>query len=122
MKRKSKDVTSSENVSPVSEVKKTADSLPKILRLASGKGSLQLQRVRCGKANCKCSRGELHQGHYFFLSSAGRLRKFYVRQQYVPIVREVIAQRKIRNAAFRAELREAKAFLQRMMSSVWIKI
>lgn len=70
--------------------------LPKILRLAGGKGSLHTQRVRCGKANCKCARGDLHEGyHYFFSRIGGRQFKVYVRREDVPAVRAVIQARAI---------------------------
>ncbi len=38
------------------------------------------QWVRCGKASCRCARGEPHGPyHYLFWRSGGRLRKRYVR-------------------------------------------
>jgi hypothetical protein len=98
--------------------------LPKILRLAGGKGSLHTQRVRCGKANCKCARGELHEGYHYFISRVGgRQFKVYVRREDVPAVREVIRARVVRRAKWRSELNEARAFLRRLMSAaVGVKI
>ncbi len=124
MKQKVKDVTSRKNGSREDAAKKSANSLPKILTLASVKGSLQTQRVKCGKPNCRCARGELHEGyHYFFLRTPTRLLKFYVRREDVPTVRTVIAERVRRRRAWRAELNEARAFLRRMMSAaVGVKI
>lgn len=113
---KSKDVRLRENAAPVCPAKKRADSLPKILALAAGAGSLQSQRVRCGKANCRCARGLLHEGyHYLYLPPSAGLSKVYVRRKDVPIVREVIEGRKRQAAAFRSELAQARAFLRRMM-------
>ena len=43
-------------------------------------GGLYSQRVRCGKANCKCAKGEHHTAFYFFTRRAGRFVKFYVRK------------------------------------------
>jgi rubrerythrin len=40
---------------------KTENPLPKILP-----GSVHQQYVRCGKAKCKCARGELHGAYYHF--------------------------------------------------------
>ncbi len=123
MKRKSKDVTSRGNASREDATKKSTDSLPKILTLASGKGSLQVQRVKCGKHNCRCARGELHKGYYFFLWTPTGMLKFYVRREDVPAVRAVIEERVRRRRAWSAELNEARAFLRRMMSAaVGVKI
>jgi hypothetical protein len=43
-------------------------------------GAVCQQRVRCGKPNCRCSRGELHVAFYRFWREGGRLRKAYVRR------------------------------------------
>lgn len=115
---KSKDVRQRENASRASGAKKTAGMLPKILSLAAGKGSLQTQRVRCGKANCRCARGDLHEGyHYFFSRVGGRQVKVYVRREDVPAVRAAIRARVVRRAQWRSELGEARAFLRRLMST-----
>lgn len=115
---KSKDVTPRENASRGSASKKSAEMLPKILSLAARKGSLQTQRVRCSKANCKCARGQLHDGYsYFFWRLGGRQVKWYVRRRDVPAVRAVIAERASRRRAWRSELNEARAFLRRIMSA-----
>src|SRR5215207_4823719 len=118
MERKAKDVTALENLSPEGASKKSADSLPKILRLAWGGGSLQAQRVRCGKSNCRCARGRPHEGYYYlFLSTPAGMSKLYVRRADVPVVRAVIAERRRRQSAWRSELNEAWAILRRMMSA-----
>jgi len=115
---KSKDVELHKNVSRARASKKSAEMLPKILAIAARNGSLQTQRVRCGKANCKCARGELHNGYsYFFWRLGGRQLKWYVRREDVPAVRAVINDRASRNRAWRAELSEARAFLRRLMSA-----
>lgn len=118
MGRKSKDVKPRENASRRRAPKKSAEMLPKILRLAGANGSLQIQRVRCGKTNCRCARGELHEGyHYFFSRMGGRQFKVYVRRADVPAVRAVIQARAIQRARWRSELNEARAFLRRLMRS-----
>lgn len=44
-------------------------------------GAICAQFVKCGKAGCKCSRGELHGPYYYrFTREDGRLRKSYVRK------------------------------------------
>ena len=51
-------------------------SLPKI---AAVRGSLHLERKRCGRPNCRCARGQLH-GPYWYRRwrEGGRQRKGYV--------------------------------------------
>src|SRR5688572_229517 len=106
--KKTKDVKSCESASRGRAQKKRADSLPKILALAAGAGSLQTQRVRCGKSSCRCARGQLHEGyHYLYLPPSAGPSKVYVRRRDVPVVRAVIESRKRRNAAFRDELTQA---------------
>ena len=113
---KAKDVRPRKNASRARPAKKRADSLPKILALAAGAGSLQTQRVRCGKANCRCARGVLHEGyHYLYLPPSAGLSKVYVRREDVPLVRAVVERRRERMRAFRAELAQARTFLRRMM-------
>ena len=91
--------------------------LPKILRVAVRKGSLHSQRVKCGKANCRCARGALHEGYrYFFTRLAGRQFKVYVRRMDVAAVEAVIAERAVRRARWRTEYAQARGFLRRLMS------
>jgi len=55
---------------------KSEKLLPKILP-----GAVCAQMIRCGKANCKCARGELHGPFFYrFWREDGRLRKEYVRK------------------------------------------
>ena len=116
--RKAKDVRAERNAPPPRELKKSGAVLPKILEVAEHTGSLHAQRVRCGKANCKCARGQLHEGYYFFWSNSAGAFKRYVRRTDVPTVRAVIERRKQRVAAFRSELRQAHAELWRLLKSL----
>src|SRR5437763_15307306 len=50
-------------------------------------GSVCLQRVRCGKPNCRCARGGRHAAYYRFWREGGRLRKAYVRRADVESTR-----------------------------------
>ena len=56
-------------------------------------GYVRAERVRCGKANCKCSRGELH-GVYFYRYTwdEGRRRKTYIKRSEVEQVRAACAE------------------------------
>ena len=117
--RKAKDVRAEKNAPPPRELKKSGGVLPKILEMATHTGSLHAQRVRCGKANCKCARGQLHEGYYyFFWSNSSGAFKRYVRRADVPAVRAVIERRRQSEAAFRSELRQAQAELWRLLKSL----
>ena len=118
MKQKSKDVKAPKPGAPDSKAKKSADSLPKILDMACYNGSLQEQWVRCGKANCKCSRGQLHGPYfYLFVSMSDGLLKSYVRRADVPLIRAAIAERRHRHSSFRSELRQAHNLLRQMVKA-----
>lgn len=56
--------------------------LPKIAYEISN-GGVYLQRIRCGKSNCKCAHGATHTAHYFFTRRNGKLVKIYVPKRYV---------------------------------------
>jgi hypothetical protein len=118
MKRTTKDVTSAKSRARKSAEKKFADSLPKILDMASYNGSLQQQWVRCGKTNCKCSRGQLHGPYfYLFVSMSDGLWKSYVRRADVPAVRALITERKHRHSLLRSEIRQAHNLLRQMVKA-----
>ncbi len=61
---------------------KTTKSLPKTIGEITT-GGVYLQRVRCGKSNCKCARGDTHTAYYFFASRDGKLTKTYIRKSQV---------------------------------------
>jgi hypothetical protein len=61
------------------------------------------QRVRCGRPNCRCARGDLHGPYHFrFWREGGRLRKAYVKRSELEEVRS-------RCAARRQERRDLRA-------------
>lgn len=68
-------------------------SLPKISPMQGLPGSLHEQYVRCGKAGCRCGRGELH-GPYLYRFGwdyrAGRVWKEYVRKAEVERTRRLV--------------------------------
>lgn len=111
----SKDVRARKNASRGEARKKRADSLPKILQYVRLGGTLQRQMVKCGKPNCRCARGKTHEAFYLFYSRRGLQLKFYVRRGDVAKVRAFVEERKRRDAAFRSEMRQARAFVRRMM-------
>ncbi len=50
-------------------------------------GHLQKRRVRCGKQNCKCAKGEPHTAFYHVWHCNGRRYQKYVRRSQVDNVR-----------------------------------
>ena len=75
-------------------------------------GSVHAQRVRCGKPNCRCARGELHGPYFYhFFRENGRLRKRYLRPSEVDEVRAQCAARKQYRRALVASRRKAQTLL-----------
>jgi hypothetical protein len=92
-------------------VRENPETLPKMLP-----GVVCAQWKKCGKARCRCARGQLH-GPYFahFWRENGRLRKAYVRQDNVKDVRQRCLARRQARAHWQAamqELRDMAAFLK----------
>lgn len=57
-------------------------------------GTVHAQFIRCGKRNCKCSRGEHHGAYYYhFVRVDGRLRKRYLKPADVEAVRSACQDR-----------------------------
>ena len=69
------------------------------------KGSIHLQRVRCGKSGCRCAQGQRHVASYLFWREDGRLHKRYVPAAEVAAVRAACAAR-------REQERQARETLQ----------
>ncbi len=70
---------------------KTAKVLPKTAGEITN-GGLYRQRVRCGKSNCKCARGELHTAFYFFTRRRSKLIKLYVRKAEIEAFAVIVNQ------------------------------
>ncbi len=97
--------TKSEKVLP-----KTADEITN--------GGLYSQRVRCGKKNCKCARGETHSAYYFFTRRNGKLVKIYVRKADVEAFSELINLAMVERAQRRQSSQSSRALLKRLRESV----
>jgi hypothetical protein len=52
------------------------------------RGSLSVRQRACGKAGCKCTRGQLHESLYLVLSEEGRMRQLYVPRAFEARVRQ----------------------------------
>lgn len=78
---------------------KTENLLPKILP-----GTVHEQYVRCGKANCKCSRGELHGAYFYhFIRINGKLTKRYLKADEVETIRLSCLNRQINEKHYRKQ-------------------
>jgi hypothetical protein len=55
-------------------------------------GTLITRQRVCGKPNCRCTKGHLHQSLYLVVTEAGKSRQMYVPRQLEPAVREWIEQ------------------------------
>jgi hypothetical protein len=54
-------------------------------------GEVIEQRVRCGRPNCRCARGESHQAFYRYWTEGGRQHKAYVRRADMEATRAACA-------------------------------
>ena len=66
----------------------------RIAQLASGqwflRGTLSERSSKCGKPNCHCTNGELHQSVYLVQSRAGKLRQICVPKPWRERVRQAV--------------------------------
>jgi len=78
-------------------------------------GSVHQQYVRCGKAKCKCARGELHGAYYYhFLRTAGRLRKRYLKAHEVEQMQTACLARREEEKARRVQSRESRQHFRKI--------
>lgn len=85
-------------VEPLSHAKLSAAERSfrsRIAQLASGqgflRGTLSERSSKCGKPNCHCASGELHQSVYLVQSHAGKLRQICVPKPWRERVRQAVA-------------------------------
>src|SRR3989442_2427251 len=66
----------------------------RIAQLASGqwflRGTLSERSSKCGKPNCHCANGELHQSVYLVQSHSGKLRQICVPKPWRERVRQAV--------------------------------
>ncbi len=96
---------------------KTAKVLPKTADEIAN-GGLYLQRVRCGKQNCKCARGETHPAYYFFTRRAGKFVKIYVRKANVEEFTEIANQAALDRVQKRHLVKESNKLFRRLSETV----
>ena len=86
--------------------KKTRNSAIKMLP-----GYVATVRIRCGKSNCRCVRGDRHVAHYFVSYRNGVRFRRYVRRDEVANVREACQAHRELQAQLRAGRAEYKQSL-----------
>lgn len=87
--------------------------LPKIPPAGMLNGAVCAQYKRCGKANCKCARGELHGPYFYrFQWHEGKVIKEYVPLSQVKEVRAACA----RYRALQDQLREGRRHHRSLVS------
>ena len=77
-------------------------------QLARMAGTVHVQRRVCGRATCRCRRGERHASYYLFTREGGRLRKRYVKASEVKAVRAACDERRLRERIRRAVVQSAR--------------
>jgi hypothetical protein len=69
-------------------------------------------KIRCGKVNCRCSRGVRHLGYYHVTYSSGVRSRRYVRRDEVSKLREACETHR----ALQAQLRAGRAEYRRTLA------
>jgi hypothetical protein len=77
-------------------------------------GHVQRRRVRCGKPNCKCARGEPHTAYYHAWDTDGVRYRRYVRKADVDKVQAACDAHR----ALQAELRAGRVQYRRTLASI----
>jgi hypothetical protein len=114
-KQDEKKDTTSKKCRPRTRRKKKSERLPsKILPV---NGSLETRRVKCGRSNCKCAKGELHGPYTYVRTYSGgeRWRKYIKKSEKQAILADMSAykqqrieqrQARERNQEFAREMRQ----------------
>lgn len=67
----------------------------RVAQLASGRwflrGTLSERSGKCGKPNCRCAKGQLHQSLYLVQSRLGKFRQICVPQAWQERVRQAVS-------------------------------
>jgi len=99
---------------------KSEKVLPKTMSQITN-GGVYAQRVRCGKSNCKCARGETHTGFYFYTRRNGKLIKFYIRKAEVAgfsrLVKQATTEARARRQSAKDSVELLKTFRVSLMDN-----
>jgi len=74
-------------------------------------GFVATVRVRCGRSNCRCTRGDRHVAHYHVTYNAGLRFRKYVRRNQVRDVQDACQAHRDLQAQLRAGRAEYKELL-----------
>lgn len=86
---------------------KNADLQPKTLP-----GYVRAEMVKCGKARCKCARGELHGPYFYhFTWRNNRRAKSYIKRADVAAVKKACAAHRSLQRRLRADREQFRAFM-----------
>ncbi len=96
---------------------KTRKMLPKTADEIEN-GGLYSQRVRCGKRNCKCARGETHTAFYFFTRRNRKLVKTYIRKSEMKAFSEMVDLANVERTQKRMFMKESSELLKQLRESV----
>lgn len=78
------------------------------------RGNLMTMKRKCGKANCRCVRGERHVSRYLYLSVQGKAQTVYIPADRLERVQQAVANhREIRRLLEQLCRRELKRLRQR---------
>ena len=81
-------------------------------------GHVQRRRVRCGKPNCRCARGEFHVAHYHVVKSGGMRYQRYIRRADVAAWLRACAEYRALQAELRAGRENYRNMLRRFRDAV----
>jgi hypothetical protein len=84
-------------------------------------GHIQKRRIRCGKPNCKCAKGEPHTAYYHVWDCDGQRYQKYVRKSEVETIRrkcEQYRQIQIKIRAGRIEYKQLFARARELFRSL----
>jgi hypothetical protein len=91
---------------------KSENLLPKMLP-----GTVCAQMVRCGKPNCKCARGELHDAYYYhFTRVGGRLKKRYLKANEIEAIGAACVARQKSERAMRQQIRQSQLSVREIIA------
>ena len=75
------------------------------------RGSLLVRRRVCGKAGCRCARGDLHESLYLAINEEGRTRQLYVPKDWEQRVRQWVQAH-----------HQAREFMEKISRLHWEKV
>ncbi len=75
-------------------------------------GHVQMRRIKCGKPNCKCAKGELHIAYYHVWHEGGRRFQRYIKKSHLEAVRKACQE----NRTFQTQLLAGRAEYKQMLA------